>query len=113
MNSVNICQLLDDLSAELQHIGLWSEQPPSVQQLSSREPFCVDTMPFEHWLQWLFIPKMRAMLNTNFNGMPHTSDIHTMATYVFKPYAQDTQKTTEIILAIDKAINSFKSPSIH
>ncbi len=46
------------LEQELRQLGLWSAQPPSATALASREPFCVDTLPLEGWLQWVFIPRM-------------------------------------------------------
>lgn len=109
-----IKQALANLANELDTIGLWTKQPPTLAQLSSQEPFCVDTMPFEQWLQWLFIPKLEQLVSAeHFHGMAHHSDIHTMATYVFKDYTQDTKKSCEIIKDIDALLNSFGQQSIH
>jgi uncharacterized protein YqcC (DUF446 family) len=35
--------------------GWWDEVPPSIEALSSVEPFSVDTLDFEQWLQWIFL----------------------------------------------------------
>lgn len=56
-----MCLALNDLEHELRLLDLWSAQAPSRAQLASTEPFCVNTMAFEQWLQWVFIPRMRAL----------------------------------------------------
>ncbi|MCL1126675.1 YqcC family protein [Shewanella surugensis] len=35
---------------------------PSSQAMSSQAPFAVDTMSFEQWLQYLFLPQMRQLI---------------------------------------------------
>ncbi|SMR99850.1 YqcC family protein [Vibrio mangrovi] len=52
-------QSLSELEACLQTLQLWQEIPPSVQALSSQQPFAIDTLLPEQWLQWIFIPQMR------------------------------------------------------
>ncbi|MEH6566754.1 MAG: YqcC family protein [Halopseudomonas sp.] len=54
---------MKDLESELRSLGLWSTHPPEPARLDSSAPFCVDTLLFEQWLQWLFIPRMAAVLD--------------------------------------------------
>lgn len=99
---------LDNLARELQRAELWDAQAPAAHQLMSVEPFCVDTLAFEQWLQWIFIPKMGDMLNSpSFNGLPNRSNIHAMADHVFKDYAQETDAICQIISEIDASLNQF------
>lgn len=56
-----VVSALDDLERKLQALTLWSEQSPTDAQMASPQPFCVDTMAFEQWLQWVFIPRMQAL----------------------------------------------------
>ncbi len=99
---------LEQLETEMISCQLWDNNIPSPTALSSCEPFCVDTLRFEQWLQWVFIPKMREMLNSpDFDSFSHTSDIHTMSNYVFKDYQQDTVKINQIIKQLDDLINQF------
>lgn len=30
--------------------------------MASEAPFCADTLAFEQWLQWMFLPRMQQML---------------------------------------------------
>lgn len=99
---------LHHLETALKQQNLWTEIAPTAQQLASTEPFCVDTLPFEQWLQWVFIPKMTTLISTpNFSGFSHTSDIHSMADYIFQTYEQPTKTITEIIRQIDTLLNTY------
>ncbi len=96
------------LAHELQRAELWEAQPPSPERLASSEPFCVDTLAFEQWLQWVFIPRLSALVaSPNFSGLPNPSAIHAMAEQAFKDYPQDTQAVCEQIQCVDKALNAF------
>jgi len=60
-----IAELLNAVEAELRRIGLWQAQSPSEEALSSQEPFALDTLEPRQWLQWVFIPRFRALLTMN------------------------------------------------
>ncbi len=63
--SKQVAVLLQALSCALQEANLWSECPPSKRAMSSTAPFACDTMCFENWLQFIFIPKMEMLLVNN------------------------------------------------
>lgn len=108
--TVEIFNALHDLETELKAQGLWSDSKPSQQQLCSIEPFCVDTMPFEGWLQWIFIPKLTVLVGTpQFSGLSHPSDIFTMADYVFSQYEQSTDNITAVIARLDQLLNHYNT----
>lgn len=44
--------------------GLWQSELPSPEALASTQPFAIDTLTLPQWLQFIFIPKMRALLET-------------------------------------------------
>lgn len=54
---------LDVLAITMQKANLWPEQVPTKEALQSSEPFAIDTMPFESWLAFIFIPKMRMIVD--------------------------------------------------
>ncbi|AFJ45952.1 YqcC family protein [Shimwellia blattae] len=39
----------------------WQEQPPHESVFTSTQPFFMDTMAPEEWLQWVLIPRMTAL----------------------------------------------------
>lgn len=56
-------QLLDDIQCEMQRLQLWQTQPPAPAAFTSQQPFAIDTLTPHQWLQWIFIPHMRALLD--------------------------------------------------
>ncbi|OOF69755.1 YqcC family protein [Rodentibacter caecimuris] len=55
---------LQALQETMQQVGLWQEIPPEQSAFMSQEPFALDTMSAEEWLQWIFIPRMLALLDS-------------------------------------------------
>ena len=53
---------LNDLEVVLRELGLWSEDRPTQDALNSVMPFCYDTLEIEQWLQFIFIGRMREIL---------------------------------------------------
>ena len=47
---------LQQLQLAMQKLDLWQAVPPSQDAFLSEEPFAIDTMSPEEWLQWIFIP---------------------------------------------------------
>ncbi|KQZ80950.1 YqcC family protein [Pseudomonas sp. Root562] len=78
-------QIADQLlliERELRIQGWWDDARPSAEALSSVEPFSVDTLDFEQWLQWIFLPRMKAILEQDL-PLPNASGIQEMAEMVF------------------------------
>ncbi|WP_454565684.1 YqcC family protein [Pseudomonas sp. AIG] len=70
------------IERELRTQGWWDEVQPSAEALSSVEPFSVDTLDFEQWLQWIFLPRMKMILEQDL-PLPNASGIQEMAEMVF------------------------------
>lgn len=76
--------LLIQLEAELQAHHLWdNEKPESVKVLKSQMPFAVDVLSPEQWLQWVFLPKMHDLIQSN-QALP--------SNYALLPYFEETLK---------------------
>lgn len=54
---------LKRLEESMHHLSLWPVSKPSLRAMQSTVPFAVDTMSFECWLAYIFIPKMRAVIS--------------------------------------------------
>jgi uncharacterized protein YqcC (DUF446 family) len=57
-----VAALLIDVEAHLRQMGLWASEPPSAEALASSQPFCIDTLDFNQWLQFVFLPTMYTIL---------------------------------------------------
>ncbi|KTC35369.1 MAG: YqcC family protein [Pseudomonas sp.] len=70
------------IERELRLQGLWDDVSPSAEALASTQPFAVDTLEFEQWLQWIFLPRMKMILEQDL-PLPSASGIQEMAEVVF------------------------------
>ena len=61
---LRVAELLIDLESCLRNLQCWDRESPSPSSLASVEPFCVDTMEFCQWLQWIFIPRIYGMIDS-------------------------------------------------
>lgn len=55
---------LFDVERELKNGPFWQLSPPEASAFASNEPFCIDTMCAEQWLQWVLLPRMHALLDS-------------------------------------------------
>ncbi|GGD66868.1 YqcC family protein [Lacimicrobium alkaliphilum] len=53
--------LLSRLRLSLEQQQMWQREAPSATALASAQPFCCDTLKYEQWLQFVFIPRMQAL----------------------------------------------------
>lgn len=93
--------LLTQLEAELKVIGLWSLERPSDQALASTEPFCIDTLAFEQWLQFIFIERMRMMISQE-QPLPAALSLTPLAEEVYKQVSFNKQNLFKVLEAIDQ-----------
>ncbi|WP_440053643.1 YqcC family protein [Pseudoalteromonas sp. T1lg65] len=74
----NLLSLLAELESCLKAAGLWQRQEIDPLALTSTQPFCCDTMSFEQWLQFVFIPKMQLLIRQS-EPLPKSMAIAPMA----------------------------------
>ncbi len=97
-------QLLTAIEAELQNTALWNNVKPSADALASTAPFCIDTMPFTDWLQFIFLDKMTQLVVMQV-PLPANMAIHPMAEEAFKAVTADTRELLALILSFDLLLN--------
>ncbi|EXF43518.1 protein YqcC [Pseudomonas sp. BAY1663] len=96
-----VAQQLLLIERELRVLGLWAAAPPTLEALASSEPFCVDTLPFEQWLQWIFLPRMKTIVEGGL-PLPAASGIHAMAEMVYRE--RQVAGLLEALLRFDELI---------
>ncbi|AOT09480.1 YqcC family protein [Pseudoalteromonas luteoviolacea] len=99
-----VLQHLAVLEVQLKQSQLWQAEPVDEQALASVQPFCCDTLRFEQWLQFVFIPKIRAMIEM---GVPLPTNI-AIAPMCDVAFAQhpDQQVLFKCLSEIDTLISS-------
>lgn len=86
-----IRQQLNALQIALQQYHLWEAIPPAPEKLASTQPFAVDTLSATQWLQWIFIPRMLALLESN----------HPLPTQIaISPYLEESLKHEDYLTAL-------------
>lgn len=71
------------IERELRQLGWWQSEAPSAEALASQTPFCVDTLAFEQWLQWILLPRMKVLLESD-APLPAVSGIKAMAEMAYR-----------------------------
>ena len=87
---------LQTIEHELKRLQMWSEKRPSDMALASTAPFACDALPFEHWLQFIFLPKMQHLVEQQL-PLPSKMAVAPMAHYV---WAQQPERH-DLILVLE------------
>ncbi len=90
--------LLAAMEQELKRLELWEAMPPSIEALSSSTPFCMDTLKMSQWLQWIFIPRVRAILDQG-SALPAGAN---MKPYAEEAFAVDGLKSSILLQLIEQ-----------
>ena len=99
-NRASLRVLLERLEAIMRASLLWSDEMPPAHAFRSGEPFCIDTMSFWCWLQYVFIPKVRGLLDSG-QPLPPLSGILPMAEEVSKSLHCPTTELLQVVGQID------------
>ena len=86
-------ELLQLLEREMRAQGRWETSPPPAAALASTQPFAVDTLDFDQWLQWIFIARLRELLSLQM-PLPAECAVRPMAEEV---YHADDEAATRLI----------------
>ncbi len=92
------------IERELHVQGWWSSVAPSAEALSSTVPFAVDTMAFDQWLQWIFLPRMKEILERGL-PLPSASGILVMAETVYVDRPEESRQLRKLLAEFDQLIN--------
>jgi len=77
---------LDEIEREMKRVGLWQETPLKEEQYNFRRAFAMDTMSYDQWLQFVFIPRVKEIINTK-GKFPLSSSVGAQAVREFDTYA--------------------------
>jgi uncharacterized protein YqcC (DUF446 family) len=91
------------IEAELRQLGWWAATPPTAAALASEQPFAVDSMAFEQWLQWLFLPRMQQLLESGAQ-LPSACGIQPMAEMVLAERANQARVLLVLLGEFDRLI---------
>ncbi|MEH8018040.1 YqcC family protein [Rheinheimera muenzenbergensis] len=97
--------LLIELETELKQQQLWSAMPPDAEAMASTLPFCCDTLLLEQWLQFIFLPRLHALLDAQL-ALPNKIGILPIAEQTFSADSARFSRLLAIIGRIDKTLSA-------
>lgn len=100
----SVLSLLDLLAATLEEHDMWEATSPDWSALASTEPFCVDTLSLTQWLQFIFIPRMRALLDAG-QPLPCNCAIHPYAEAVWEQPEPGQKAVMAVLSRIDARLS--------
>lgn len=92
------------IEREMRAIGMWGNESPSTDRLSSVEPFCVDTLALEEWLQWIFLPRMKLIIESGAD-LPGASGIRAIAEMAYASEGARVAALLDALGAFDQLIS--------
>ena len=102
--TAEVASLLIDLESELRQLRLWETESPSPQALASTTPFCVDTLAFNQWLQFVFLPTLQLMIERQM-ALPANCQITPMAEEFLRGKALPASRLLEVLAALDEVLS--------
>jgi len=108
-----VAELTLMLEKELRDQRLWQSKAPSPQALASEQPYCFDTLSFPQWLQWIYLPQLKKLVEQG-DYLPQESEIGEYADEALSSLATN-EKLLMILHAIDEAChdNAKHAPRLH
>ena len=98
-----------EIEQEMRRLSLWtfedSDEWPSEDALASTQPFCIDTLEFPQWVQFVLLIRVRELIETG-GDLPPKSDIAPMAEEYFRPLPHPADRLVASIQEFDRIINN-------
>ncbi|AKD37344.1 hypothetical protein I926_00070 [Pasteurella multocida subsp. multocida OH4807] len=91
---------LQQLQQVMVELNVWQTTPPEEQTFLSEQPFALDTMSPTEWLQWIFIPRMHALIES---GAPLPSKI------LITPYLEEALKEMDGLQTLLRPISEIEA----
>ncbi|MDR0258759.1 MAG: YqcC family protein [Comamonas sp.] len=96
---------LQQLETALRDAGLWGALPPSEQAMASTMPFMFDALQIEEWLQWVFVPRLHALMDGGL-PLPGECSVQPLAEHQWNERALERhQAALHVLLQIDATLS--------
>lgn len=90
-----VAKQVDLIEAEMKRIGYWQAEPPPAENLVITQAFGGDKLSFGQWLQFVFIPRVRQIIEMR-GAFPGASQVADQAFREWKMWG-DAPETDELI----------------
>lgn len=103
-HTARVADSLLQIEMELRRIGAWEAEPPSDEALQSTKPFAVDTLEFTQWLQFVFVRRMKVMIE-NEHPLPQVSGMAPMAEEHFRGRSEPGESLIRELEEMDRLLS--------
>jgi uncharacterized protein YqcC (DUF446 family) len=84
---------IKEIETEMKKIGMWQKEPLPSEVYRFSEAFAMDTMTFSQWLQFVFIPRVKDIIQ-NKEAFPSGSSVGTQAIREFDSFQEASRLVT-------------------
>ncbi|WKE64534.1 YqcC family protein [Gallaecimonas kandeliae] len=95
--------LISLIEMEMRQHGLWSDVEPSAEALASTQPFAVDTLDFEQWVQFIYLPKLTVLIQVG--NVPHNVSVCPMAEEAWRHHGDKVMVLLDRIADLDELLS--------
>ncbi|WP_100640421.1 YqcC family protein [Marinobacter salexigens] len=92
------------IEMELRKLDMWAAERPPEEAFNSTEPFCIDTLAFTQWIQFVFLERMKLIVE-NGHPLPSVSGIAPMAEEYFRGLTVSGQGLIRELEAVDQLLS--------
>jgi uncharacterized protein YqcC (DUF446 family) len=100
-----VSALLKKIEHQLRELDLWGDESPSPEALASVQPFCIDTLGFSQWLQFVFIERLSVMIAQKAR-LPTNCHIIPVAEEYFKSRVKNAALLLSSLKQLDDLLSS-------
>jgi uncharacterized protein YqcC (DUF446 family) len=90
---------IDQIEQEMKRVGLWQEKPLAPEQYNFTQAFAMDTMSYDQWLQFIFVPRVKEIIRTE-GSFPASSSVGAQAVREFDTYP-DSERLITLLSEFD------------
>ncbi|WP_298446789.1 YqcC family protein [uncultured Marinobacter sp.] len=99
-----VADCLLGIEIELRKLDMWAAERPPAEAFDSTEPFCIDTLAFTQWIQFVFLERMKFIVE-NGHPLPRVSGIAPMAEEYFRGLPESGQGLIQELEAVDQLLS--------
>lgn len=97
-------ELAVEIEAEMRRLGLWLEDPPAEDVVLAGGAFGRETVPFDTWLQVVFVQRLRQVAEGDFD-IPKSSSVGAQAAREWDADPFDREALRGLIYQVDSLLS--------
>ena len=99
------------IELELRELEVWEHEPLPDEAFQSTQPFCLDTMEFTQWVQFVFLDRMKTLVEAG-HSLPSVSGIAPMAEEHFRGRPESGDGLIQALENMDQLLSGAGAPGL-